>query len=329
VAASGDDRNWLVCERTGAALGQLDAILRSVVAPADLQLRVMALHLIERGGKRLRPCLLMLAASYGKEFVQTRLLHAAAALELVHIASLYHDDVMDRAPRRRRGTSTNARWGNGPATVAGTYLFARANALLASLGPVPNQLASQAWVSLCAGQLQEVENAYNLELSDGEHLEILERKTATLFELPCRLGARMSGASTIHVDALATYGRYLGLAFQVVDDLLDLAGQADIVGKTTGTDLREGVYSLAVLHAVRERSGIGEHLRALLGQARLTEEEIQTALRLVGESGALAEARAIARDYARRAQRTLEVLPDGPGRLSLSRLAEHAVTRVS
>jgi geranylgeranyl pyrophosphate synthase len=320
------DSNWLDCERTRSALTRLDAALRDAVAAEEPQLRAMALHLIARGGKRLRPALLFLGAAFGRP-AEESLLGVAAALELLHVASLYHDDVIDRALIRRSGLSANARWGNAAAAVAGTYLFARASALLASLGDLPNRLASQASVDLCAGQLQEVENAYNLELTEEEHLEILGRKTATLFELPCRLGAGLTGAAPAHSHALATYGRHLGLAFQLADDALDLVGQASELGKAMGTDLREGVYSLPVLRALRQEGAGGAPLRALLGQTRLRETEVRAARQLVRRSGAVGEALALAREYAGRAQAGLAALPDGPARRSLFRLADYAVSR--
>jgi heptaprenyl diphosphate synthase len=323
--AGGDHRDWLVCERTRRALADLDRIFLATVQPEDLQLRVMALQVLERGGKRLRPALLFLAASFGQPDT-ARLLEAAAALELVHVASLYHDDVMDRAPRRRGGASVNAEWGNAPAAAAGTYLFARASSLFAALGDAANHLASRTSVELCSGQLQEVENAYNLDLTDAAHLQILARKTASLFELPSRLGAQLSGAPAEVAEALAAYGRYLGLAFQLADDALDLAGEAAQVGKATGADLRTGIYSLPVLLALRSADGTGERLRALLEQVRLDEDDVQTALRLVRKAG-LAPALELAQAQAGQARRELSALPDGPARESLWRLAGHAVAR--
>ncbi|MCP4544236.1 MAG: polyprenyl synthetase family protein, partial [Chloroflexi bacterium] len=174
-------------------LARLDAVLKGAVVTFDKQLRDVALHLINRAGKRLRPALCMVVAQFGDPD-DPRLLQAATAIELIHIASLYHDDVMDRAPARRGKDSANIHWGNGLAVLAGTYLFARATALLADLGDIPNQLASHASVELCTGQLQEMENAFNLNLTETEHLDILARKTATLFEFPCRLGAYLSNS---------------------------------------------------------------------------------------------------------------------------------------
>jgi len=307
------------------ALLALDDTLRAAAAAEDLQLRAMAQQLLARGGKRLRPALLFLAASFGPGGAPVRLQAAAAALELFHVASLYHDDVMDRAPQRRHGASINARWGNQAATFAGTYLFARGSALLASLGRVPNRLASEAAVALCTGQLQEVENAYNSALSEADHLEILRRKTATLFELPCRLGAYLGQAPAAAAEALAAYGRHLGLAFQLADDALDLEGEAAETGKATHTDLREGVYSLAILRALQRPEAAG--LPDLLRKADLAEADIAAAIRLARQAGGVAEALDVARAQAGQARAALATLPDTPARQSLIHLAEYATTR--
>jgi geranylgeranyl pyrophosphate synthase len=317
---------WLMCQRTRSTLTQLKGVLEEAVGTSDPQLRKMTLHLIARGGKRLRPALLLLAAGFG-DFDDQCCLKAAAAMEFIHVASLYHDDIMDRAPARRGGASANLRWGNTLAALTGTYLFARASALLAPLGDIANHLASQAAVDLCTGQLKEIENAYNLELTEAEYLDILTRKTATLFELPCQLGAYLGGVSLSYADAFAVYGRHLGLAFQLADDALDLAGQAGRLGKATGTDLREGIYGLPVLRALQQDGMVAERLQALLAQARLTEEDVSEALRLVRESGAVADALEVARERARQAQAALGVLPDSLARLSLSHLAEYAIAR--
>jgi heptaprenyl diphosphate synthase len=286
----------------------------------------MALHLIERGGKRLRPVLLLLSASFGR-WNEDKLLRAAAALELIHIASLYHDDVMDRAELRRAGASANARWGNVPATFAGTYLFARASAVFASLGNDVNRLVSEASLDLCSGQLQEVENAFNLDLSEDEHSTILARKTATLFRLPCRLGAHLGGVARRQAASLDRYGRLLGLAFQLTDDALDLAGTAEEVGKSTGNDLRQGVFTLPVLRALRRPGAIGERLRDLLSRVQLSDGEVAAVLDLVRESGAVDEGLQVARGYAARARAALEGLPSGPPRRSLARLTELVASR--
>lgn len=317
--------DWLVCDRTRSALEDLDPVLREAVTADDLQLRVMALHVVERGGKRLRPALLLLSASLGSA-EPGRLLRAAAALELTHVASLYHDDVMDRAALRRSGPTTNARWGDAMAAFAGTYLFARASELWASLGAAPNELASRGAVDLCAGQLHELENAYDLDLSEEAHLRILEQKTATLFELPCRVGAELGDLPSALAEALASFGRDVGLAFQLADDALDLTGDARRIGKPTGNDLREGIYSLPVLRALGDVD-VGDRLRELLARTRLTKDDLGEARRLVRESGAVDDALDLAGRHARRAKASIEVLPPGAAKDSLRRLADFALER--
>lgn len=320
---------WLVCSRARAALAGLDTVLGEATAANDSLLRMMAGCLLERGGKRIRPALLVLSASYGA-CPQAHLLRAAAALELVHMASLCHDDVMDRAPTRRHGLSLNARWGNELAALTGTYLFAQANSLLVALGDEPNHVAAEAFLELCTGQLQEAENLYNTELAEAAHLEILARKTATLFELPCQLGALLSQAPPAYAAALQAYGRDLGMAFQLTDDVLDLPGRGRRTGKSAGTDIREGVYCLSVLRALRAGGAVAARLKELLGQEdTLTAEQVAEAYRLVESTGAGSAVLEVARSYATRALEALQGLPEGAPRESLEGLTRHVLTRSS
>jgi heptaprenyl diphosphate synthase len=312
-------------ERTRATLQRLDEELAAVVTTPDLELRAAALYLLERSSKRLRPALLFLAAEHGA-FSESDLLPVATALELLHVASLYHDDVMDRAPLRRGGPSANATWGNRLATVAGTYLLSLANAMLAGAEPMLMELTAQAAMEICVGQLQEVDHAFDLDLGEAEHLAIIGRKTATLFELPCRLGAMLAVLPSAMVDALADYGRHLGIAFQLADDALDLTGHPGRLGKAVTTDLREGIYSLPVLRALADQD-VGQQLRALLSRVRLDEEAVQAAVRLVRHSGAVDHAMEVARRYAAQAQAALDPLPPGSARRTLIRLADYAVAR--
>ena len=324
---SGHDA-WLVCPYTQSALTRLSAVLDTATACEDRQLEEIVRYLINQGGKRLRPALLFLAAAFGSATDET-LLRAAAALELVHVASLYHDDIMDRARTRRGDASVNFRWGNSWATIAGTHLFACASKLLAALGDSANQTAAEATVALCTGQLREVENAYNLDLSETEHLAILSLKTATLFELPCQLGALLSHVAPTQAEALACYGHHLGLAFQLTDDALDLAGEASQLGKPTATDLREGVYSLPVLLALHRAGAVEAEMRSLLEQMHPSESDIRKVLCLVQESGAINEALDLARQHLVEAQCQLASLPNTPARHSLAGLAEFVLARSS
>lgn len=324
----GPDRNWLVCPATQAALGRLDVALRHAVEPEHPRLREAASYLLTQEGKRLRPALVLLAGTLGTGAGDDVLMRAAVAVELLHVGSLYHDDVMDRADVRRRVPSANARWGNIPASVSGTYLFALAASQFSSFGPWANHLASEAAVKLSTGQVLEVEHAYDLELTEPELLDILRKKTATLFELPLRLGSFLAGASEEHVEVLAMYGRELGLAFQLADDALDFVGDGASMGKQTGRDLRAGVYRLPVLMALRN-ADTGRQVRDLLERLEPSDEDLAAAADLIRQDGAVGETLAFARERAESAQSCLERLPDGPARLSLHRLAEHVVTRAS
>jgi geranylgeranyl pyrophosphate synthase len=314
---------WLVCPRVTGLLEGLEDELRRAVDTADGAAAEVAVHLIARGGKRLRPALLLLAGQFGSAN-PALLTRAAVAMELLHVASLYHDDVMDRATTRRGAASANSLWGNLLAASGGTLLFARAVGLLASLGDEANRLAGAASVRLCTGQLQEVENAYDVDISEEDHLAILERKTATLFELPCGLGALLAGAPEDTRRVLAQYARALGLAFQLADDALDLSGDESILGKPTLTDIREGVYSFPIIYALHQNGG---ELRDTLRKARLNETEVRAVIAAVRRSGAVEVALGRAGEFVREAQQSLTALEDTPARESLHRLADFAVMR--
>lgn len=288
----------------------------------------MTQHLLRMGGKRLRPALVLLAGEFG-DFNQPRLLKAAAALELIHVASLYHDDIVDRARTRRGARSANAVWGNESATLAGTFLFARATRLFAQLGEDVNRTASWAVSEVCAGELAEVENGYNLDLDEAGHLEILRRKTASLFELPCAIGARIAEAEPDRVNALTRFGGHLGLAFQVSDDALDLVGDPAALGKPAGADLREGVYGIAVLHATRQQGAGRDRLIDLLGLVSPSESELLEARDRIVALGGLDAALAIARREQAMARSALVDLPDSAARDSLDNLATLVLERQS
>lgn len=318
---------WLASARTKEALALLPQRMESCVASTDVTLHAMATALLRRGGKRIRPALLLLAAEFGSTFQRERLLDAAAALELFHLASLYHDDVMDRAAFRRHGPSVNADWGAPAAVVAGTYLVARATRLLATVDDGSGREAATAMVQLCGGQLLESENAFHTGLPEPDHLGIITRKTATLFELPCRLGALLADAPEEAVDALTGYGRDLGIAFQIADDALDVRGTAETLGKRPLSDVREGVYTLSVLRLLGRPGPAAARLRELLAVLGPTDAEVAEVASLVIGSGAVEEVLAEARTRAVAAQERLSGLPGGPALESLLQLADHAVSR--
>lgn len=316
---------WLFCAEAREALTRLGSVLERAVRSDNVAMEEVALHLISLGGKRLRPTLLFLA--HGGEAADDTSLKAAASVELIHLASLYHDDVMDRAVLRRGVLTVNARWSNSVAALAGTYLFSRAGLLLSSLGDEELRLASEAATRLCVGQLREAENAYNPALSSIEHLDILSLKTASLFELSARLGTLRTARPAAAAEALADYGRHLGLAFQLYDDVMDLSGDPGAMGKHTGCDFRNGIYSFPILTLLEQKNSQAEKLRLLLQKRHMAASDIDEVLRLLRDSESLKSSLRKANAEAQAAQNAIEVLPAGAVRESLRALADYAVNR--
>jgi heptaprenyl diphosphate synthase len=319
---------WLACQDVEDAAGVLDRALRSAVHADDIGLAEVAEHLVSLPGKRLRPAIVLLARGGGPP--DEAALAAAAGVELLHIASLYHDDVMDRAAARRGLASANTRWGNEIASVGGTFVFSRASELFVSLGSETAQLASRAATDLCTGQLREAENAFNADLTADEHLEILALKTSTLFTLAARLGGLLAGLGSASLDALSEYGLHLGIAFQLSDDMLDLWGDPVHTGKPVNTDFRGGVYSLPVLRRLAQDDVGALELRRILRRKELSEADIHQALIVLREANDMQrDVLATAAKHAQCAKRALSALTDGIARRSLEALADFAVSRSS
>jgi heptaprenyl diphosphate synthase len=308
-------------------LPEVERELLASLALRDPESRRIAQHLVTAGGKRMRPALLLLVM--GDVPPDRRAARAGAAVELIHLASLCHDDIMDRATRRRGVGSVNAQWGNAPAVTVGTLMLARATALLAGLGYAALALGSRQMARLCAGQLREAENAYNLDLSVADHLDILRDKTGALFELAGGLGALLAGRPPAEAAAISTYCGELGLAFQLRDDLMDLEGDPATMGKATGTDIREGVYALSVLLTLAQRGEPAATLRRLLKRRELPDDALSEVPQLLRASGALAQAADLARHHAALARQALDALRPGVARDALQGLADQAVARAA
>lgn len=292
----------------------------------EAEVRRVCRHLIEAGGKRLRPLLLLLAARSGQQ-ASAHTIVSAAAVELLHLATLYHDDVVDQAATRRGVVSVNARWGNQTAAFAGGFLFARAAELFAEAGDEANRMAAAAVAELWHGQMAELEGVYNLDLDAPRFLEVVGQKTGSLYELPCRLGAHLSQAPPALCAALAEYGRSLGVAFQLVDDVLDIAADATTLGKEPGSDLREGVYTLPVIYTLRQTNPDSQRLRTLLLSAEFDEAEVASVRHLLLENGSLRRSLDTAREFMERAERAVAELPDDATRDALTELARSVLRR--
>ncbi|HEY8339847.1 MAG TPA: polyprenyl synthetase family protein [Egibacteraceae bacterium] len=311
--------------------------LRTSIA-ADLPfLDEASRYLIDAGGKRFRPMLVLLAGALGgADTDDESLVEAAVIVELVHLASLYHDDVIDAAEVRRGAPAAHVKWSNTVAVLTGDFLLARASELSARLGVEVTRIMAQTIADLCQGQIREVQGSALAAAhgmvpteSDREHyLTVIGEKTASLIAASTRLGALLSGMGPAAIATLAEYGWHLGMSFQLADDVLDIAGAANDSGKVPGTDLREGVKTLPVLLAL-EAEGPDSALAKALAQPGLT--GVEEVLEMLRHHPALDLARDAARLEAAKAKRALHraPVPDGPAIDGLIYLAEYAVDRVT
>ncbi|MCP3760204.1 polyprenyl synthetase family protein [Streptomyces sp. TBY4] len=289
-----------------------------------------AQHLVRAGGKRFRPLLVMLASRFGDPYAPG-IVPSAVVVELTHLATLYHDDVMDEADVRRGVESSNARWGNSVAVLTGDFLFARASHILADLGPEAVRVQAEAFERLVTGQILETAGPRDGRDPVEHYLDVIAGKTGSLIAVSGRFGAMMSGADESVVDILTQYGERLGTAFQLADDVLDIASDSHESGKTPGTDLREGIPTLPVLR-LREMAAQGgdpadlELVRLLDGD--LTDDarhaEVLARLRV---HPALEQARRDTVRYAEEARATLAPLPDCFAKSALVELCDAVVHR--
>ncbi|GHF56872.1 geranylgeranyl pyrophosphate synthase [Streptomyces mashuensis] len=289
-----------------------------------------AQHLVQAGGKRFRPLLVMLAAQFGDPHAPG-IVPSAVVVELTHLATLYHDDVMDEATVRRGVPSANTRWGNSVAVLTGDFLFARASRILADLGPEAVRIQSEAFERLVTGQILETAGPRDGRDPVDHYLDVLAGKTGSLIAVSGRYGAMMSGADEHVVEILTHYGERLGIAFQLADDVLDIASDSHESGKTPGTDLREGIATLPVLH-VRARAaatGAPEDLElcAMLDGDLADDALHAEVLRRLRAHPALEQARRDTVRYAQEARATLAPLPDCPAKRALEELCDAVVHR--
>ncbi|RAJ36431.1 polyprenyl synthetase family protein [Streptomyces sp. DpondAA-E10] len=289
-----------------------------------------AQHLVSAGGKRFRPLLVMLASQFGDPDAPG-VVPAAVVVELTHLATLYHDDVMDEADVRRGVESANTRWGNSVAVLTGDFLFARASHILADLGPEAVRIQAEAFERLVTGQILETAGPRDGRDPVDHYMDVLGGKTGSLVAVAGRFGAMMAGADESVVDILTQYGERLGLAFQLADDVLDIASDSHESGKTPGTDLREGISTLPVLH-LRARAaaeGRPEDLKLveLLDGDLNDDARLAEALHGLRAHPALEQARRDTVRYAQEARAVLTPLPECYAKSALEELCDAVVHR--
>jgi heptaprenyl diphosphate synthase len=307
---------------------RLDEVERSLNAAvvSDIPLVSEAAgYLLTAGGKRFRPMLGLLAAYFGDPD-EPRVVQGAVSVELTHMATLYHDDVIDEARSRRGIPSVNSRWDNTIAILTGDFLFARAAAVASGLGQGVTRLLADTIAQVCEGQIREADIAGRLDLHEADYMDVIRRKTASLISTSCRLGGLLSGGSPQVADRLGRFGRALGMAFQLSDDIMDLTSDRETLGKEPGADLREGVYTLPVIFALED--GRAAELHRLLEAGPPDDERLPRVLALVAaDGGNLDRAREAVARQVRLAREEAAGLPPGTPRDALIHLAVFLATR--
>jgi heptaprenyl diphosphate synthase len=306
-----------------SGLQRVEARLAEAVKSSYPFVTETSTHLVDAGGKRFRPLMALLCAGFG-DADQDDVYSAATVVELTHLATLYHDDVMDEAPLRRGRASANSRWDNSVAILTGDFLFSRASDILADLGPEAVRIQAKTFERLVTGQIKETVGPLDGEDPVDHHLQVLADKTGSLIATSAQFGAMFAGCDEAVVNTVTRYGERIGVAFQLADDIVDLTSESAASGKTPGTDLKEGVPTLTTLLAQRE-DGDGR-IGALLGRP-LSDAEVAEALDLLRGHAALEQARVVARQWADDARACLEPLPDGPPRRALASVCDYVVNR--
>jgi heptaprenyl diphosphate synthase len=290
---------------------RVESAMQSAVITSDPYLTEIASHLIVAGGKRLRPVLSVVAGQLGGGASTDDVIQGGVACELVHLGSLYHDDVMDEAETRRGVETVNARWGNLQAILAGDFLLSRASEIAASLGTEVAGLLARTIGWLCEGQIEELRNTYDVTRSEESYLASIHGKTASLYGTAARIGGIVAGHERLVIDALTAYGTAFGMVFQIVDDVLDITATEEQLGKPTGHDMEEGVYTLPVLRTLANGHESGTELRDLLGKP-LGPVERDKALAIVRSDEGIESAVVKARMYVNDAVAACESFGDDP-----------------
>ena len=309
------------------AVGRIEELMSTELRGGDELMTEAVVHLFEAGGKRFRPLFTVLSAQIGPRPDCWEVTVAGAVIELVHLATLYHDDVMDEAQLRRGAPSANARWGHNIAILAGDYLVATASRLVSLRGPDAVRIIAETFAELVTGQMRETKGAA-AGIDPIEHyLRVVYEKTACLIAASGQFGATFSGATDDQIERLSRLGGIVGTAFQISDDIIDIDSDPDESGKLPGTDLREGVHTLPVLFALSETGPGADRLRELLKGPIEDDDLLAEALTLLRASSGIAKAKATVQKYAEQAGEELAGLPDVPGRRALASLVDYTINR--
>ena len=327
MVAGVDFGDPVFAQRVRDGVARVEECISSELRGADDLMTEAVLHLFEAGGKRFRPLFTVLSAHVGPDPDNWEVTVAGAVIELVHLATLYHDDVMDEAQMRRGAPSANARWGNNIAILAGDYLFATASRLVSRLGPDAVRIVAETFAQLVTGQMRETKGTPPDDDAVSHYLKVVSEKTACLIAAAGRFGGTYSGATDDQTERLGRIGGIVGTVFQISDDIIDIESDPDESGKLPGTDLREGVHTLPVLFALRETGPDADRLRELLDGPVTDDANVAEALALLRASGGIAAAKETVQQYAAQARAELSGLPDVLGTRALASLVDYTVNR--
>ena len=314
--------------RDGVA--RIEQLMETELRGSDDLMTEAVLHLFEAGGKRFRPLFTVLSAQLGPRPDAGEVTIAGAVIEMVHLATLYHDDVMDEAQVRRGAPSANVRWGNNVAILAGDYLFATASRLVSRLGPNAVRIIAETFARLVTGQMREtqgIDEGANGADPIEHYLKVVYEKTACLIGAAGQFGAMFSGADEDQIQRLRRLGSIVGTVFQISDDIIDIDSDPDESGKLPGTDLREGVHTLPVLYALHDSGPDADRLRELLVGPIDDDARVAEALALLRASAGMAKAKDTVARYAAQAREELAALPESPGRQALATLVDYTIHR--
>ena len=307
-------------------MAEVEALLRSHTRSEYPFVDETAHHLVAAGGKRLRPLLTLLTAQYGDPS-RDGIIAAAVACEITHLATLYHDDVMDEAPLRRGVESANIRWGNTIAILTGDFLFAKSSDLLADLGPAAVRLQARTFERLVIGQIMETQGPNPGQDPLEHYLKVVADKTGSLISASARYGGMVSGASADITDTVTVFGEKIGVAFQLADDIIDIASESNQSGKTPGTDLREGVPTLVTLNVMKSSDPADSDLKRLIAAPIEDEPTVQQVLVSLRTHKALDESREQLNQIAKQARGALGPLPINDATGALMSLCDAVIDR--
>ena len=309
-----------------AGLTEIEGVLNSRIEGKYLFANETSRHLVVAGGKRFRPLITILGSMVGSG-INEKVIKAAAVCELTHLATLYHDDVMDEAPLRRGVESANSRWGNSVAILTGDYLFAKMSQILAELGPEAVKLQADTFERLVIGQIQETQGPGSNDPLE-HYLQVVADKTGSLIATSLRFGAMFAGCNKEEIETLTEFGEKIGIAFQLADDIIDIASDSLDSGKTPGTDLREGIPTLVTLNAMKSNDPKDASLKLALSGPIKSEEKVQWVIQELRNHKAMAESRAQLQVIAKEARAALGPLPISETSTALFSLCDLVIDRV-